>query len=76
MLSKKRNFMSPNPNQNTYPVNPYQAQASPFQYDISRLETEINENKRQISEMLKRISRLENFLGIRNDSTYDSDCRY
>lgn len=38
-------------------------------YDLSRLDTEINELKRQQNEILKRLSKIENYLGIRNEDS-------
>ena len=36
-------------------------------YDLSRLDTEISELRRQQQEILKRLSKVENYLGIRNE---------
>ena len=36
-------------------------------YDLSRLDTEISELRRQQQEILKRLSKIENYLGIRNE---------
>ena len=36
-------------------------------YDLSRLDTEISELRRQQQEILKRLSKVEKYLGIRNE---------
>lgn len=70
MFNKKRmgigNY-NPNPNFTNSFENSF-----PNFYDIERLKTEINEIKRTNMEMLNRISRMENYLGVRNELTNNS----
>lgn len=42
-------------------------------YDINILSTEINEIKRQINDLYQRLSRIENYLGVRENSTTNSN---
>lgn len=61
-LKKNRN------NQMVYPqpyINPYNMYSD--NYDLSRLDTDINELRRQQQEIVKRLTKVENYLGIRNE---------
>lgn len=66
-------------NQQSYP-SPTQAQFpgqfynQPINsYDINILATEINEIKRQINDLYQRLSRIENYLGVRENSSPNSN---
>lgn len=63
MLKRFFNPYNQNPNQ-------YQNPNMFENYDYKRLETELNESKRMISELNKRITKLENYLGVKNDQKY------
>lgn len=52
----------PNPNQQQFPG---QFNTS---YDLNMLYTQVNELNRQINDLYHRISRIENYLGIRDES--------
>lgn len=73
-FNKKRmgqNNFNPNPNfQN------FQEETIPNFYDIERLKIEINEIKRNQVEMLNRITRMENYLGVRNELNASSNFKY
>ena len=64
MFSKKNRN-----NQMVYPQPYYDPYNNMYQdnYDLSRLDTEISELRRQQQEILKRLSKVENYLGIRNE---------
>ncbi len=69
MFSKKNRQ-----NQMIYPqpyFNPYLNQEGfnlgNMNYDTNFLETEINELKRQTTEIARRLTKIENYLGIRNE---------
>lgn len=64
MFSKK-NRNNPMGYQQPY-FNPYNNMYQD-NYDLSRLDTEISELRRQQQEILKRLSKVENYLGIRNE---------
>lgn len=57
----------PSPTQTQFPGQFYN---QPFNsYDVNILSTEINELKRQITDLYQRLSRIENYLGVRDNST-------
>lgn len=62
-----KRFLNPYNNQNP---NQFQNPTHFENYDYKRLETELNESKRMINELTKRVTKLENYLGVRNDQKY------
>ena len=72
--NRQNQMIYPQPYFNPYTNNPYQDSFNPgnMNYDVSFLETEINELKRQTLEVTKRLSRIENYLGIRNEEEKSS----
>lgn len=74
MFNKKRmglNNFNSNPNFNNTWENSF-----PNNFDIERLKTEINELKRNQMEMLNRITRMENYLGVRNELSSNQNNLY
>ncbi len=72
MFSKKNRQMPyPNPYLNPN-MNNFYPNGENNGYDSSVFETEIKELKRQNSEISKRLSRIENYLGIRNENSSNS----
>lgn len=78
MFSKKNRqnqMIYPQPYFNPYMNNQYQEGFNPGNmpnYDVNFLETEINELKRQTLEISRRLSKIENYLGIRNEEEKSS----
>lgn len=66
--NRQMNYSYPNPDY--YPQNnPYQVnQPSINTYDLNVLEAEVAETKRQINDLYKRLTRLESYLGIRENT--------
>lgn len=66
--NRQMNYSYPNPNYYP-PQNPYVPNQPPINtYDLNVLEAELTEVKRQINDLYKRITRIESYLGIRENT--------
>lgn len=75
---KNKNGAYPDSNNQTrnypYPYQDYYPNPTPYQtpmstYDMNVLDTEFAEMRRQINDLHKRMTRIENYLGIREDTS-------
>lgn len=65
--NRQANYGYPYPNY-YQPQMPYQqGQPQLTNYDMNIMDTEIGELKRQINDLYKRVTRIENYLGIRQN---------
>ncbi len=64
--NRQMNYSYPNYYQQPNPYLPNQPQINT--YDINVIEAELVETKRQINDLYKRITRIESYLGIRENS--------
>lgn len=66
--NRQMNYSYPNPDY-YQPNNPYQMnQPNINMYDLNVIEAELTETKRQINDLYKRLTRLESYLGIRENT--------
>ncbi len=66
--NRQMNYQYPNPNYYP-PQNPYMPNTPTINtYDLNVLEAELTETKRQINDLYKRMTRIESYLGIRENT--------